>query len=120
MKLPVTLIALLALPGCAGFGQQQNTGERSPQDYAGCTMVQYTAADGGVVDWKDCKDKAMVTAALTMPGGVNFSYNADDVTGLEHMRLRAEVDKALTGAGVEVTAAVIDAVIGVLRANRAP
>lgn len=115
-----SLVSLLLLAGCTNFGQPKETGEFSPQEYAGCTMVEYHSPDGSVVYWNDCKDKSMVNAAMTMPNGLSFSYTADDVTGLEAMRLRAEVDKALTAAGVEVTGSMIDAVIGVLRANRSP
>lgn len=106
----LALLCTLALPGCGSFGPPQN----SPQDYAGCTFVEYRLLDGSVVNWRDCKDKSMVKVKMTMPNGVEFSYNANDVTGFEQMRLRAEVHQALTAAGVDVTSDMIDAVIGLI------
>jgi hypothetical protein len=114
MRIRLATAALLALllTGCAGFSYDPS---RSVQDYAGCTVVDYRSADGAVIDYKDCKDKSQVVTTLTMPNGAAFSYNAYDVTGLEHMRLRAEVHRALTDAGVTVTGDAIDAIIRALR-----
>jgi hypothetical protein len=119
-RLSFALLAALVLGGCAGFDPSKVTGVFNPQDYAGCTFVEHRAADGSVVNWKDCKDKSMIGATMTMPGGASFAYNADNVTGLEHMRLRAEVHRALTDAGVTVTSDAIDAIIRALRPERAP
>lgn len=106
------LILLLPLAGCAGFSYDPS---RSVQDYAGCTVAEYRSIDGSTIDYKDCKDKSTVKTTLAMPGGVSLKYHADDVSGLEHMRLRAEVHRALTDAGVTVTGDVVDKIISVIR-----
>lgn len=116
-SLVIALAGLLA--GCAGFDPSKLTGVFNPQDYAGCTFVERRAADGSTVLWRDCKDKSLLEAAITLPDGTSLTYSADDVTGTEAMRLRGEVQRALAGAGVDASSAAVDAVLRALRPERA-
>lgn len=109
------LLTPLVLTGCAGFDPSKITGVFNPQDYAGVTWIEHHAADGSTTIWRDGKDKSLLDAKITLPDGTTLSYSADDVTGVEAMRLRGEVQRALEGSGVEVSSATVDAVLRALR-----
>lgn len=62
------------------------------------------------LSWIDGKQKADVKLSW----GDKFNYSARDVEAFRGQEIRADVEKALAAAGVEVTTDIVDKIVGVL------
>mgnify|MGYP001569974787 FL=1 len=104
MKYLITVVIiglLIILSGCSTAPVPGKFWQYNPQNYQGGTVVAFEQGDINI-DWSDFKDKAVLKMSvdLNSDGNMDFIYEASDIVGSTAAQIRADVEKALSEAGV--------------------